>query len=350
MDSFTQVVLGAAVGEAVLGKKVGNKAQLWGAIAGTIPDLDVFLSPLYSDVRALFVHRGFSHSIFFAIIAAPVLGFLINKMYKGREADFKDWTKLFFWAIFTHPLLDSFTNYGTGLFEPFSDYRVAFNTIFVVDPLYTLPMFICCLLVLFYNRKNIKRRRINWLGITLSSFYLVLTVVNKSQIKDIVEEDLLKKGIAYEEIMTMPAPFTNILWNVIVKKEDEYLVGYYSWWDEDELIDFKKIPQQEYLIKNLRNEREVQLLIEFSKGYYALQENEKGIIFNDLRFGTMNGWFDLSKDYIFSFIIKTNSGEVTEVIKKDPQYVPTMEDLQTLFRRIKGEERVFYRENQSYKK
>lgn len=65
MDSLTQIVLGAAVGEAVLGKKVGNKAMLYGAIAGTIPDLDVLARNFVDTVTATEWHRGFSHSIFF---------------------------------------------------------------------------------------------------------------------------------------------------------------------------------------------------------------------------------------------------------------------------------------------
>jgi len=42
MDSLTQIVLGGAIGELVAGRKMGNRAVLWGAIAGTIPDLNVF--------------------------------------------------------------------------------------------------------------------------------------------------------------------------------------------------------------------------------------------------------------------------------------------------------------------
>ena len=58
MDSITQAALGAAVGEVVLGKKVGNKATLWGAFGGTLPDLDIFLNPFLTDVQSLVVHRG----------------------------------------------------------------------------------------------------------------------------------------------------------------------------------------------------------------------------------------------------------------------------------------------------
>ena len=74
MDSLTQIVLGAAVGEAVLGKKIGNRAMLWGAIAGTIPDLDVFVRYFTDPITATEMHRGFSHSLVFAVLMAPILG------------------------------------------------------------------------------------------------------------------------------------------------------------------------------------------------------------------------------------------------------------------------------------
>lgn len=96
MDSLTQIVLGAAVGEAVLGKKVGNKAILWGAVAGTIPDLDVLANFLTDTITATELHRGFSHSIFFSIVFAPILGWLVWLLYKKQQATWKEWSWLFF--------------------------------------------------------------------------------------------------------------------------------------------------------------------------------------------------------------------------------------------------------------
>ena len=116
MDSLTQIVLGAAVGEAVLGKKVGNKAMLYGAIAGTIPDLDVLARYFVDTVTATEWHRGFSHSIFFSVLFAPIFGWLIFRLERKREASFKDWSWLMFWGLFTHPILDAFTTWGTQLF------------------------------------------------------------------------------------------------------------------------------------------------------------------------------------------------------------------------------------------
>ena len=85
MDSLTQIVLGAAVGEVVLGKKVGNKAMLYGAIAGTIPDFDVFASYFTDTVSALSIHRGFTHSIVFSILFAPIFGWLVSRFEKHKN-------------------------------------------------------------------------------------------------------------------------------------------------------------------------------------------------------------------------------------------------------------------------
>ncbi len=71
MDSLTQIVLGAACGEIALGKKIGNKALLSGAIGGTIPDLDVFIGKLLytNKIQAMAFHRGFMHSLLFALLS-----------------------------------------------------------------------------------------------------------------------------------------------------------------------------------------------------------------------------------------------------------------------------------------
>ena len=78
MDSLTQIVLGAACGEAVLGKKIGNKALLFGAIGGTIPDLDVFIGRFLYDneIQAMAFHRGFMHSLLFAFVSCFFFGWI----------------------------------------------------------------------------------------------------------------------------------------------------------------------------------------------------------------------------------------------------------------------------------
>ena len=183
MDSLTQIVLGAACGEAVLGRKIGNKALLFGAIGGTIPDLDVLVgSWLYgNEIDAMLFHRGFMHSILFSVLGAGFFGWLTFKLYNTgkriHSTSLKDWILLFFWSLFTHPILDCFTPYGTQLFAPFSSYRVAFNNIAVADIMYTLPFLLCVIILMFYNRKNNLRKKWLKFGLGISSLYLLFTIM-----------------------------------------------------------------------------------------------------------------------------------------------------------------------------
>ena len=120
MDSLTQIVLGASVAEAALGKKIGNKAIVLGAIAGTIPDLDIITRFFVDNLTASVMHRGFSHSLIFPFVVAPILAWILKKIYSSyTNVSFIDWFKMFFLAIITHPLLDAQTTWGTQLFWPF---------------------------------------------------------------------------------------------------------------------------------------------------------------------------------------------------------------------------------------
>lgn len=215
MDSLTQIVLGAAVGEAALGKKVGNKALLYGAIAGTIPDLDVFVRAFTDTITAVECHRGFSHSLIFSLLLAPVLGWLVNKLEPNCNLGWKPWSILFFLSLFTHPLLDAFTTWGTQIFWPF-DVRIAFNSIFVIDPLYTLPFLICTIMVMFYKRESTTRRRINRVGLIWSTSYLLLTVLIKGIAHHEFTEALESQNIEYSQMSTRPSPMNTILWNANV--------------------------------------------------------------------------------------------------------------------------------------
>jgi inner membrane protein len=233
MDSLTQIVLGAACGEAVLGKKIGNKALLFGAIGGTIPDLDVFFGRLFysNEIDVMLFHRGFMHSILFTIIGAFVFGWLFYKVYnkgKRRKDTTKqmDWYWLFFLSLFTHPILDSFTPYGTQLFAPFSNYRVAINNISVVDPFYTIPFLICMIVLMFIKRQKVKRRLWLKFGLGISTAYLLFTLINKVYITSVYKKSLQAKAISYLLFQTQPSVLNNVLWYGVAETDTDYKVGF----------------------------------------------------------------------------------------------------------------------------
>ncbi len=301
MDSLTQIVLGSAVGEAVLGKKIGNKAIFYGAISGTIPDLDVMVSFFTDTVTALSIHRGFTHSVVFAVLFAPVFGYLVSRY--ERFKDVKAWSWLFFWGFITHSLLDVHTTWGTQLFWPF-DLRLALQTIFVIDPLYTLPFLVCLILVMIQKRTSPKRQRYNKLGLLISTSYLVLTFLLKWISYKEFESLLKGQGVKYSQIDTRPSLANIILWNANVETDTAYLLANYSFFDSKP-ITFYPYPKNHHLLGSFADDEHVKRMISISKGWYTINKKDGKLYFNDLRFGVMSLELN-AQNFVFSYEIVTD--------------------------------------------
>jgi inner membrane protein len=301
MDSLTQIILGAAVGEAVAGRKLGNKAILWGAIAGTIPDLDVLANPLLDMVGQLSFHRSITHSFFFAFIASPLFGWALWRLYRNEHATFRDWTLLFFLGFTTHAILDSFTTWGTQLFWPFSNYGVAFYNIFVIDPLYTLPFLVCVVAVMFYDRRNPKRRRWNNAGLIISSLYILFSFAAQARAKSVFEQSMQQQGIAYTSHIVKATPLNTLLWSVTAESEDGFYNGFYSLLDPDIAIKFDFEPRQAELLDRYRGHPKMERLLYITKGYHAIEQAAEGIYIKDLRFGQFDGWKEGQGQYVFVY-------------------------------------------------
>ncbi|WP_053991323.1 metal-dependent hydrolase [Mangrovimonas sp. TPBH4] len=338
MDSLTQIVLGAACGELALGKKIGNKALLFGAIGGTIPDLDVYVGKFIynNEIDSMMFHRGFMHSFLFCLIGAFVFGWLVYKLYDtGKRKDttsLKDWFWLFGISLFTHPILDSFTPYGTQLFKPFSDDRVAFNNISVVDFAYTLPFLGCMVLVMRFKRSNPKRLFWTRLGLGVSSLYMLFTLVNKLYINSVFERSFKDANISFSRFRTQPTILNNILWYGIAETDSSYYVGYYSLLDTDAHVKrVMTLPKQHELLDV--NHPDIQKLTWFSDGYFNLiKEREKEIRYDDLRYPMLNP--DDPNSSIFSFYLEEKGTRWD--IKPFEGEAPGREDFELFFRRIKG--------------
>lgn len=331
MDSLTQIVLGASVGEAVLGRKIGNKALLYGAIAGTIPDFDVFSSYFTDTVTALVIHRGFTHSFAFSFIMAPIFGWLVTR-YESYK-NFKAWMWFFFLVFITHPLLDAHTTWGTQLFWP-ADLRLAFKTIFVIDPIYTLPFLGFTILTSFQKRTSTKRRLYNYIGLGLSTTYLAITFLLKAQATEQFKKALQQQHISYRQIDTRPSALNTILWNVNVETHDSYLLGDYSFFDTQP-IHFEIYPKNHHLLGNLIQDEKVKRMINISEGWFSIVKKNDVLYYNDLRFGLLN-LKKGSQDFVFQYKISVDKNRrvtFTEVEKTRGDAKSLLSDL---WIRIKG--------------
>lgn len=398
MDSLTQIVLGAACGEIVAGKKLGNRALLWGAVGGTIPDLDVFLSPLVTKYQELALHRGFSHSITFAILGSFLFAWMVQWIYRSKyhrslalmgwslfpiatiyfisrifsgekagytsitilsllltfmlyrlyktyfvlpyeppEATMKDWRRLFFWSLLTHPILDCFTTYGTQFFLPFSNYRVAFNSVAVADPAYTFPFLLCILVCAFVYRTNDLRRKLAWAGIIWGSFYLSLGLLIKTKIDSVVEKNIIALNIPSKRYMTSPTILNSVLWTTVIEIDSGYYSGQYSLFDKSETINFKFIPKDYEKLSGYLEDPVVKRISWFSKGYYSVGQSSAGILqLNDMRFGSIDS--NGEAYYIFHFPVEKNVDGHLEILDLKGGPPPGRRDdmIKELWHRIKG--------------
>ena len=334
MDSITQIVLGAAVGEAILGKKVGNKAILWGAIAGTIPDLDVLANFVVTSVRADELHRGFSHSILFSILVAPILGWLVHRLYKKKEtATWKEWSWLMFGSLVTHPLLDVHTSWGTQLFWPL-EYKITYNNIFVVDPLYTLPFMALLILAMTLKRDNPRRRLYNTIGLAVSSSYMILTLCFKGIAHYNFVKNLNQQHIVFKDLEAKPTVFNSILWCGYVETETSFSLGYYSLLDGSTPISFVSFPKKQALLGKMADEVLVKKLIKLSRGWYNIELKNDTTYFYDLRFGQR----EMNNDpngFVFCYkLYYENNVLIASPVRGD--FKGAGEALKKLFTRIKG--------------
>ena len=300
MDSVTQLALGAAVGQATAGRQVGRRAILWGAICGTLPDLDVFVS-LGDAVRDFTYHRSASHSILVMLVVSPLVAWLITKFHPNTKEHHMRWLLLAFLALATHPLLDCFTVYGTQILWPLPALPVTWSTLFIIDPAYTLPLLVGVIAALLLKDRD-RASRVNWLGIVLSCTYLAWTVGAKVHINQVAQDNLEQQGIKATASITTPGPFNTLLWRIIAVDETNQYEGLYSVFDQGRPIQFHVRPRQLHLIAPISEDWNVQRLRWFTKELFSVSSVDDDVIMNDLRMG-------YPPNYVFRFKVGEKFGD-----------------------------------------
>ncbi len=296
MDSITQMALGGALGVLVGGKKYGKKSLLMGAMFGSVPDMDVFFFIGSDPVTSFTHHRGFTHSLSFAFLATPILGYLISKI-KWFGASYKDihLHLIIFLALFTHPLLDALTIYGTQLLWPSSSPPVGLGSVFIIDLLYTVPLLVG--IGLFIRKGSC---RANVIGLTLSSLYLALGIGAQHYIYSKVYKQV---DVDKKNVLVQARPLNPTKWRVIVMHDSKYEVGYYSIFNKDDTVEFQSYARGNGEQYGLSDHADYQRLKWFTKGFYDIQLSpNKNLTFSDLRMGQEPG------GYIFQFEL----GEVSK--------------------------------------
>ena len=282
MDSLTQIALGSAVGVAVMGRRTAVwKAALWGAVAGTLPDLDAFIDqgdPILNMTR----HRAESHALFYLTLAAPLLAWGVSRLH--REASlFRRWCLALWLVLITHPLLDVMTVYGTQLLQPFSSHPFGVGSIFIIDPLYTVPLIVGVAMAL--RLKSSRGLGWNLAGLAFSTLYLGASVPAQQQATQVARAALQAEGIAADGLLVTAAPFNILLWRLVATTPTQYFESHYSLLDASPAVRWTAHDRGAALIEDYGNAPSVARIAAFSHGFYRLSMSGGRLFVTDLRMG-----------------------------------------------------------------
>ena len=281
MDSVTQLALGASVAAVCVPAKDRRRALVVGTALGTLPDLDVIID--YGNAVANFtLHRGFSHSLVILIPFAVSLWLILRRYYKPvREAP-KPWFWAVMLALITHPLLDAHTAYGTQLFWPLAVTPTMWSTLFIIDPLYTLPLLVAVIVVLLAPIRGFAKTALKT-GLIVSCLYLSWSWVAKLLVVSAVAErfDTTREELKF---FTTPTPFNTLMWRIVVMGTDSYQEGYYHFL-RSHSMSFNSFDRGQSLFERTKHIPDVQKLEWFADGFNRADVIEEQLVITDLRMG-----------------------------------------------------------------
>lgn len=218
MDPVSQGALGAGLAAGSADRRRVGAAVLLGGLSGMAPDLDVFIRSAEDPLLFLEYHRQFTHALVFIPVGALICALVLHPLV-GRRLRFVEsfWFCLLGYA--THGLLDACTSYGTQLLWPFSDARIAWNAVSVVDPLFTLPVAILVVLATRRGRPSLAGLAMLW-AVT----YIGFGLVQHQRAEAVAVAVARERGHAPERLTVKPS-FGNVLvWKSIYAAEGRYHV------------------------------------------------------------------------------------------------------------------------------
>ncbi len=338
MDSVSQIALGAAVTVAVVGRRSALwKSAAFGAALGTLPDLDVVID--YGDaVLNMVMHRADSHSLLWLTLIGPPLGALLAVL-AGDRAHWRRWALAAWLALFTHPLLDLMTIYGTQLLRPFTSYPYGIGSVFVIDPLYTLPLLLGLGVTVATGRL-----RANQVGLALATLYLAWGVVAQQHVIALAQKSLQLQGIVAERLLVTPTAFNTVLWRIVAVTPEHHHEAFYSLFDAAPAVGrpameferFERFGPGAALIERWQPHWAVRRIADFSHGFYKIAESDGRVWLTDLRMGQ-------EPFYSFNFDLGAVTDDPAEVAKAPPPVTrrglraPLDRGLPWLWQRMRGE-------------
>jgi len=213
VDLITQGLLGAATAQAGSNQREARIAAVSGFLAGMLPDADALIRSPDDALLVLEYHRHFTHSILFIPIGALLAALLLWPfMYK----------KLLFHKLLLYTLLgislagflDACTTYGTHLLWPFSDERIAWSIIAIVDPVFSLLIAIPLFIGIRQCKPALAR-----LALGLASVYLLFALFQSERALNLANDLIAERGHQPERAVVKPTLANLVLWRSVYQAD-----------------------------------------------------------------------------------------------------------------------------------
>lgn len=337
MDSLSHIVIGSAIGELFLGKKIGRWGMLLGAIAKSLPDFDLFVTGL-SDPRAYMCdHRAHTHSLFIEALYAIPIAWVLVKLFK-QKVSFKRMFIFLLACLWGHSLLDWCTNFGTQLLLPFTNENYSLNTLAIVDLLFTLPMLILVVLAVFYKKNAVRRNKLAQAALIYCFAYLGLTFVNKAQAENRVKESFVNNKIPVTNYITNPTMLNNVLWYGVGSNDSTIFIGEFSLLNKQNPITWHSYQRNQYLMQQCKSKKDIEILRWFSDPYTIAQNNGDTLNMYAIKFGRTNMQeSELQKTFVFHYKLYQKDGvEKMGMLEANQKNMDVKETFNDLWERICG--------------
>ena len=288
MDPLTQGIVATTAAQSISTKKKIILASIIGFLSGLAPDIDIFIKSTNDPLLFLEFHRQFTHSLFFIPIGGLVCSIFFYYLFaRSYEFSFKETYIYSTIGYATHGIIDSFTTYGTQLLWPFTNERFAWNTVSVIDPLFTLPVISLCLITLIKKNTKYTYYAIAWM-IT----YQFTGFIQKNRAENIINNYAFKKGHEIANIEAKPSFANIVVWKVIYSDNTNYYVNAVRLG-----LDYTIYPGEVIKKLNIKNDfkwlntssqqyKDLERFRWFSNDYLGVDKNNNNIIY-DIRFSAI---------------------------------------------------------------
>lgn len=302
MEFLTHALLGAVMGECVLGKRLGNRALGWGALAGLLPYWDAVAIPFLDTADRMVWHQGPSHSILWAMLVAWLLSKPMAKRWKREKITRVRAGGVILGAWILHIAVDCLGTSGVAAFWPLPFDRVALGILPPGDPLFLLPALagIPWLAACRDKKSQPKRRKRLILTIGITALYLLAAGGLKFKVARDVEAIAQPRGTDAKHRLILPTRHQPLVWRVLVDHGEEIHVARRA------AFGFRSTPVQWTVFpRGIAThsadflEREPRRIDRATGGFWIARRHKRGLWIGDLRHGEVRetgnreGYIDL---------------------------------------------------------